>query len=103
MTKFQRIYEAAVLKTLGATRRIVLSILMMEYALLGLVSGLIGSVAAMGLSYAVSKHVFEIDWELTPLVYLLGVLATSILVTLVGALSSLDVLNRKPLAILRAQ
>ena len=103
MTKFQRIYEAAVLKTLGATRKIVLSILMLEYALLGIVSGLIGSMTAMGLSYAVSKHVFEIDWELTPLVYLVGVLATSLLVTLVGALSSLDVLNRKPLGILRTQ
>jgi len=103
MTKFQRIYEAAILKTLGATRKLVLSILMLEYALLGLVSGLIGSVAAIGLSYAVSKHVFEIDWELTPLIYLLGVLTTSALVVLVGALSSLDVLNRKPLATLRTQ
>ncbi|MCI0413090.1 FtsX-like permease family protein [bacterium] len=103
MTKFQRIYEAAILKTLGATRKIVLSILMLEYALLGLVSGLIGSVAAIGLSYAITEHVFEIDWELTPLVYLLGVLVTSALVTLVGALSSLGVLNRKPLGILRTQ
>jgi putative ABC transport system permease protein len=103
MTKFQRIYEAAILKTLGATRKIVLSILMLEYALLGLVSGFIGSLAAIGLSYAVSKYVFEIDWEWTPLVYVFGVLATSLLVTFVGALSSLGVLNRKPLAILRTQ
>ncbi len=103
MTKFQRLYEAAILKTLGATRKFVLSILMLEYALLGFVSGLIGSVAAIGLSYVISKYVFEIDWELTPLLYLLGVLVTSALVTFVGAISSLDVLNRKPLGILRTQ
>ena len=103
MTKYQRIYESALLKTLGATRKMVLTILMLEYALLGLVSGIIGSLAAMGLSYAISVHVFELDWELAPLIYTLGVLATVALVTAVGALSSLDVLNRKPLAVLRAQ
>ena len=103
MTKFQRIYEAAILKTLGATRRIVLSIFMLEYALLGLIAGIIGSIAAMGLSYAVCKYIFELDWELTPAIYGIGVVATLVLVTIVGALSSLDVLNRKPLAVLKAQ
>jgi putative ABC transport system permease protein len=103
MTKFQRIYEAAVLKTLGATRRMILSILVLEYALLGLISGIIGSVAAMGLSYAISVHVFELDWILEPLIYLIGVLVTILLVTLAGALSSIDVLNRKPLVVLRSR
>src|SRR6185436_5725526 len=45
MTKFQRIYEAAVLKTLGAKRKMLMMILLVEYALLGLVSGIIGSAA----------------------------------------------------------
>jgi putative ABC transport system permease protein len=103
MTKFQRIYEAAILKTLGATRRIVISIFLLEYALLGLISGVIGSLAAMGLSYAVSKHVLELDWTFEPAIYALGVAATVLLVTLVGSLSSLDVLNKKPLAVLKAQ
>ena len=103
MTKFQRIYEAAVLKTLGATRKLILKILMLEYALLGLIAGLIGSLAAMGLSYAISVYVFELDWQFAPMIYLIGVAATILLVTLVGALSSLNVLNRKPLAVLRAQ
>jgi putative ABC transport system permease protein len=102
MTKFQRIYEAAVLKTLGATRKMILTILIVEYALLGLIAGLIGSLAAMGLSYAISVHVFELDWQLAPAIYLIGTAATVLLVTLVGALSSLNVLNRKPLAVLRA-
>jgi putative ABC transport system permease protein len=102
MTKFQRIYEAAVLKTLGATRRMVLTMLMLEYALLGLIAGVIGSIAAMGLAYAISVHVFELDWQLVPAIYLIGTAATILLVTLTGALSSLDVLNRKPLAVLRS-
>jgi putative ABC transport system permease protein len=103
MTKFQRVYEAAVLKTLGAQRRVLLTIMLAEYGLLGLVAGLVGAAAANGLSYAVSRYVFEIDWSFAPLLNLLGVAATVLLVAAVGALSSLDVLTKKPLSILRAQ
>jgi putative ABC transport system permease protein len=102
MTKFQRTYEAAILKTLGATRKLVLSILMVEYALLGFISAIIGTLAAMGLSYLISKYVFELDWGPTPAVYSLGLILTVVLVTIVGSLSSLDVLNRKPLGVLKA-
>ena len=103
MTKFQRIYEAAILKTLGAKQRILLTILLIEYGLLGLVSGIIGSLASVGLSYAVARYVLDIPYAFTPAVNLTGIAATLLLVTLIGALSSFDVLTRKPLAILRAQ
>ncbi len=103
MTKFQRVYEAAVLKTLGAQRRVLLTIMLAEYGLLGLVAGLVGAAAANGLSYAVSRYVFEIGWTFAPILNLTGVAATILLVGAVGALSSLDVLTKKPLSILRAQ
>ena len=32
MTKFRRVYEAAILKTLGATRRVIATMLLLEYA-----------------------------------------------------------------------
>lgn len=103
MTKFQRIYEVAVLKTLGAKRKMLLKILLAEYGLIGLVAGVIGSFAAVGLSYVTSRYVFEIPWSFTPLVNFGGVGATIILVTVVGALATFDVLSRKPLVTLRAQ
>jgi putative ABC transport system permease protein len=103
MTKFQRVYEAAVLKTLGARRRVLLTIMLAEYGLLGLVAGLVGASAADGLSYAVARYVFEIEWAFSPALNVAGVAATVLLVGAVGALSSLDVLTRKPLAILRSQ
>ncbi|HET6266596.1 MAG TPA: FtsX-like permease family protein, partial [Acidobacteriota bacterium] len=49
MTKFQRIYETAVLKTLGAKRRIILMVLMIEYGILGAIAGLIGTLGAAAL------------------------------------------------------
>jgi putative ABC transport system permease protein len=103
MTKFQRVYEAAVLKTLGAKRRMLLTMMLAEYGLLGLVAGLVGAAAANGLSYAVARYVFEVGWAFAPALNALGVAATVLLVGAVGALSSLDVLTRKPLSILRAQ
>ena len=103
MTKFQRIYEAAVLKTLGAKRKVLLMIIFAEYGLLGLIAGLIGSLAAIGLSYAIARFVFEIPWTLTPTINLVGIVAAVVLVVVVGAISSFDVLARKPLTILRAQ
>jgi putative ABC transport system permease protein len=103
MTKFQRIYETAVLKTLGAKRKTVLKILLAEYGLMGLVAGIIGSLAAVALSYSTAVYVFEIKWGFTPAINLTGILGTVLLVTLVGAVSTLDVLSKKPLATLRAQ
>ena len=103
MTKFQRVYEAAVLKTLGARRSMLLTIMLAEYGLLGLVAGLVGAAAANGLSYAVARYVFEIEWTFAPVFNVAGIIATILLVGAVGALSSFDVLTRKPLGILRAQ
>jgi putative ABC transport system permease protein len=103
MTKFQRIYEVAVLKTLGAKRKMLLKILLAEYGLMGFVAGVIGSLGAVGLSYAASRFVFEIPWSFTPVVNVGGVAATIVLVTTVGVLATVDVLSKKPLATLRAQ
>jgi len=102
MTKFQRVYETAVLKTLGARRKALLQIMLVEYGLMGLLAGVIGSAFAVGLSWATARHVFEIPWSFTPSLNLIGIAATVALVTVVGAISTIDVLARKPLAILRS-
>jgi putative ABC transport system permease protein len=103
MTRFQRTYEAAILKTLGATTRRIAAMLAVEYGLLGFLAGVIGSAGALVLSWAVSAFVLDVPWQPTPGPVVAGVLASSALVTLVGILASLDVLRRKPLATLRAE
>jgi putative ABC transport system permease protein len=102
MTKYHRTYESALLKTLGATRRIVLTIVVAEYGLLGLIAGLIGSVAALALSYSMARFLFEIPWSFTPGVIVMGILGTVILVVTVGVLASIQPLVQKPLGVLRA-
>ncbi len=103
LTKSQRIYENAVLKTLGAKRKTLAAILLTEYGLLGILAGVIGASFATILSYAVSVYIFKIDWEFDFSLIILGVFITTVLVMLVGAIASFDVLFRKPLATLRSQ
>ncbi|MGC2235192.1 MAG: FtsX-like permease family protein [Pyrinomonadaceae bacterium] len=103
LTKSQRIYENAVLKTLGARRLTLSAILFAEYGLLGVLAGIIGATFATALSYAVAKYIFEIQWEFDFGLTVPGVFITAILVMAVGAIASFDVLFRKPLATLRSQ
>ena len=101
MTKFNRLYEAAILKTLGAKRRLIILVTLIEYGLLGLLAGLLGSAAAIALTWAISEKALRINWHFSPGVNLLGIAVAFALVTVVGVLSSWDVLIRKPLGILR--
>jgi putative ABC transport system permease protein len=103
LTKSQRVYENAILKTLGANRRVLATILFAEYGLLGLLAGIIGSGFAVALSYAVSRYVMDIKWEFDAFTSILGVIVTALVVMLVGVTASFDVLFRKPLATLRSQ
>jgi putative ABC transport system permease protein len=103
MTKFQRVYEAAILRTLGASTRLLGTTLALEYSALGLLAGLVGASGAMALSWAACRYIFHIDWRPAPLLLALGALATMVLVGGVGVLASLDVLRKKPLASLRAE
>jgi putative ABC transport system permease protein len=103
MTKFQRVYEAAVFKTLGARARDIAAMLVIEYGLLGALAGTVGSLSAVGLTWGVSRWALEIPWRLAPFDNLVGMVVTALLVAVVGVGASLDVLRHKPLATLRAE
>lgn len=103
MTKFRRVYEAAILKTLGASSRLVGMVLVIEYGLLGLVAGTIGALGGLTLSWGITRFIIEMPWRLPVLETLVGILVTAGLVAAVGLMASLDVLRRKPLATLRAE
>ena len=48
MTKFQRVYESAILRTLGASTRLLTTMVALEYSALGLLAGLIGAMRRAG-------------------------------------------------------
>jgi putative ABC transport system permease protein len=103
LTKSQRIYENAILKTLGANRLTLSRILFAEYGLLGLLAGVIATVFAVSLSFIVSRYLMNIEWQFDLTLTLAGIAVTALLVMFVGAAANFDVLFRKPLAVLRQQ
>jgi putative ABC transport system permease protein len=103
MTKFRRVYEAAILKTLGASSRLIATMLLLEYGVLGAIAGTVGSLGAIVLSWAVATYALELPWAPAPALTVLGIVLTTIFVAAIGVLASLDVLRHKPLATLRAE
>ena len=103
MTKFQRVYEAAILRTLGASTRLLATMLALEYSALGLLAGCIGAAGALALTWGICRFVFEIPWRPAPGLLAAGAAITSALVCTIGVVASFDVLRRKPLATLRAE
>ena len=103
MTKFQRVYEAAILRTLGASTRMLGAMLALEYGGLGLLAGAVGAAGAFALTWGVSRHVLDIPWRPAPGLAALGAAVTMALVGIVGVTSSYDVLRKKPLGTLRAE
>lgn len=96
-----RLYDAVVLKTLGATRGRLLAAYALEYGLIGLVAALIGMAAGTTASYMVIGQVmglgFEFAWAPT-----LGAAFAAITVTIVlGLASAARILGDKPARHLR--
>jgi putative ABC transport system permease protein len=103
MTKFQRVYEAAILKTLGASSRLIAAMLLLEYGVLGGIAGTVGALGAIVLSWGVARYALDLTWHATPAITVVGITATAACVAAIGVLASVDVLRHKPLATLRAE
>ncbi len=103
MTKFQRVHDAAVFRVLGGDTRMLATMLALEYGVLGVLAGAVGSAGALVLTWALARHVLDITWFPSPLTNVLGVVVTAAAVAVTGVVASLDVLRRKPLATLRAE
>jgi putative ABC transport system permease protein len=103
MTKIHRLYEAAILKTLGAEKKLIVYITLIEYGVLGLLAGVTGSTAAIALTWLYSKYGVKAPWQLIPSINLIGAAAALLLVMTVGVFSNWEVMTKKPLGILREE
>ncbi|MBT3365757.1 MAG: FtsX-like permease family protein [Nitrospina sp.] len=100
-TKFRRLQESAILKILGARRKVVASILGIEYITLGIISALVGVGLAQGLSWAVMKYMIKSDWHVQPITVAWAFGFAVLITVATGVLSSLDVICNKPLKTIR--
>jgi putative ABC transport system permease protein len=96
-----RVYDAVVLKTLGATRRQLLTAYALEYLLLGLATVLFGVVAGSIAAWRVVADVmtFPFEWQGGPAI---AAALLALVITLVfGLIGTFAALGRKPAAVLR--
>jgi putative ABC transport system permease protein len=99
----ERLREAVLLKTLGATRRQVLRVVVAEYAALGVLAGATGVLLASAASWALVHFLFESRFTL-PALPLLGFGAGVVVLTLaLGASGSLEVFRKTSLELLREE
>lgn len=102
MTKYQRRYETAIFRTLGASRRRVATMMLFEYGTLGSVAGIIGALGAQVLTFLLSYEVLDIPFRVAVTTNAVAVVLAAVSVSVVGVAVTLDVLRHKPLSILRA-
>ncbi len=102
-TRFRRIREVVILKTLGATRRRVAGIFSVEFLILGAVAGLMGSLLATGFSGLLLKRFFDARFQFDPIPNLVTIVVTALIANTAGWLASFRILGRKPLEILREE
>jgi putative ABC transport system permease protein len=101
-TRFQRLREAVLLKTLGATRAQVLRVVLAEYLALGTLASGMALLLAIAAGWALARYMFEANRFALPLPSVLGLAATVIgLTVVIGLWNSADILRRPPLEALR--
>jgi putative ABC transport system permease protein len=101
-TRFRRMREAVVLKTLGATRFRIVRTFSVEFSVLGLLAGSVGVVFANVLTSVLLRKLevgFQIDWTAT----LIALTGTSVLATATGWIASYRILGLRPLQVLREE
>ncbi len=100
-TRFRRIREVVILKTLGATRRRIAQIFSIEFLVIGTVAGLMGGLLAGGFAWIVLNRLLKAATAPDALPMLVSIAGTAVLAIGTGWLASFRTLGQKPLEILR--
>jgi putative ABC transport system permease protein len=100
-TRDERRYESAMLRTLGASRSVVLRGLLAEFSALGLLAGLLAATGASIAGFFLARQVLQVSYEFSPEVWLTGALGGAGLVAVAGWLATRNVLRQPPATSLR--
>jgi putative ABC transport system permease protein len=100
-TRDERAYESAMLRTLGASRRVVLAGVATEFAALGVLAGLLAAIGATAGGWFLATELFNLDYHLDPTVWLVGIGLGLLIVGGAGTLAARSVVNQPPITTLR--
>jgi putative ABC transport system permease protein len=103
ISKYQRIEESVLLRTLGAVRKQIFSISALEYFFLGALAAATGILLALAGSWALAKYTFKTTftpewWPVAAIFF-----GITLLTVTIGLVNSREVLSKPPLEILRRE
>lgn len=102
-SRYERIGEHALLRTLGADKRRMAAVTLIEYFLLGLFAALTGLVLSLAANWGLGVFLFEVDPFPKPLTLLPPVLALPLITLTMGYLSLRGVWDAPPRLVLRGE
>lgn len=101
ISKYQRIQESVLLRTLGASRKQIFAITALEYLFLGALSALTGILLALSASWMLARFRFEIPFAVSLWPAAILLFSISALTVVIGLLNSRGILSKPPLEVLR--
>lgn len=102
-SKFRRIRESVLLRTMGATSKQIVKITLLEYLFLGILGALTGILLSLGGSQLLAWLVFDSPFVPSLVPFLVLLPGICLLVVLVGLSNSISIIKSPPLEVLRSE
>jgi len=100
-THDERVFDAAIMRTVGATGRQMLSAHAAEFAAIGALAGLLAAIGASILGWVLATRVLNVPYSISPWVWVVGLLGGTGGVLIAGLLGTRRVLRTPPMQIFR--
>ena len=97
----ERRFESAVLRTLGASKKVLMLGLFAEFTMLGALSGLLAGLSATSLAWLLAEFIFRFEYTFDISVALTGLISGILIVVVAGLLGTRSVLTTPPVQTLR--
>ncbi len=101
-TQDERLFDAAIMRTLGASRRQIIILQLAEFLSIGLLAGIVASGGAVALAAVLSDKVLNVPYVFNFWIPVVGISGGAIGVALAGLIGTRQAINSPPLATLRA-
>ena len=103
LSKYQRIKESVLLRTIGASRKQILQINATEYFILGALSAATGIIISLVGSFLLAKYQLDLSYDIQWLPVLFIFFIVTGLTVFIGMINSREVISKSPLEVLRKE
>lgn len=100
-TQDERLYQATIMRTLGASRAQLARANLAEFAMIGALAGLIAAAGASALGHVLASRIINVGHAFSPTVWVAGMACSIVGIAVAGYLGTRRVLYMSPLRVLR--